>query len=101
MEMTDDKQTITPADLKQRQYRVVIYRRPNGSVIVPALNMRGDLSKLPEKLQEHLRHCSKNGFLKNQSVVDPSTPFGKKVLSDIKGEGLFCGYREGGILGRV
>lgn len=87
--MTDDKQTITPAELKPEQPTVVIYRHLNGSVIVPALscNMCGDLSKLPEKLQEHIKHYSKNGFSRNQRVIDSSTPFGKKVLSDIKEKG--------------
>ena len=87
--MTDDRQMITSADLKSGQSKVVIYRSPNCSVIVPdqAWDMCGDLSKLPEKLQEQLRHYSKNGFSKSQGVIDSSALFSGKVQSDIKEKG--------------
>lgn len=84
-----EKQMITANDLKPGQSKVVIYRGPDYAVIVPdpSWNMHGDLSKLPGRLHGKIRHYSKNGFTKRQSVIDSSTPFGRKVLSDIEQNG--------------
>lgn len=85
-----EKHFIGPNDLLPGQEKVVSYVGADYTVIVPdkEWNMTGDLSRLPQKVQEILRHYSKNGFRKEQAIVDTSTrslriPSGSKVLNDI------------------
>lgn len=89
-----EKKFIGPKDLLPGQEKVVSYVGTDYTVILPdkEWNMTGDLSKLPQTVQEILRHYSKNGFRKEQLIIDKNThslrvPSGCKVLEDIASKG--------------
>lgn len=89
-----EKRFVHQEDLLPGQEKVVSYVGANYTVIVPdkKWDMDGDLSGLPQKIQEILRHYSKHGFQKEQAVVDANTsslriPSGSRVLKDIAKKG--------------
>lgn len=88
------KVRITPGTLRPGQKKVVTYTGKDCTVTVPdpSWDGVGDLSHLPDKLKDKLAHYSKNGFTKEQTVIDDNTrtprhPCGKKVLDDFDKQG--------------
>ncbi len=92
----EDMKWITPKDLKPGQEKVVVYKGPNGSVIVPdpSWDMTGNLSRVPGRIRKRIDHYSKNGFTKRQDIVDSNTPVGSKISSDIKNQGYSIDDRQ-------
>lgn len=97
---------ITPNDLRPGQTKVVTYVCKDFTVIVPdpSWNMVGDLTQLPDKLREKLTHYSKNGFKKDQAIVDSNThslrfPSGSNVVNDLNNNGYSIDDKRVVILG--
>lgn len=93
--MSEERKKITPSDLKEGQVKVVVYSYKGCTIIVPdpAWNMEGDLSKLPQNVQNVLAAPIKNHVRKTQAIVDKDTqildvPSGSAAISDIGQKGF-------------
>ena len=93
--MSEDAQMITSSDLKDGQVKVVVYSYKGCTIIVPdsTWDMKGDLSKLPQDVQDVLAAPIKNHVRVTQAIVDKDTqmldvPSGSMAISDIRQKGF-------------
>ena len=93
--MSDERKIITPSDLKNGQVKVVVYSYKGCSIIVPdsSWDMKGDLSKLPQDVQDVLLAPKKNHVRVSQAIIDNGSqtldiPSGRKAISDIGAKGF-------------
>lgn len=95
MMIKEERKMITPSDLKEGQVKVVVYSYKGCYIIVPdpSWNMKGDLSKLPQNVQNVLASPNKNHVNISQAIIDDKSqslviPSGRRSISDIETNGF-------------
>lgn len=93
--MCKETKVIRPSDLKKGEVKVVVYSYKGCTIIVPdpAWDMKGNLSKLPQNVQDALAAPVKNHVRRTQAIVDKDTqmldvPSGSTAISDMGQKGF-------------
>ncbi len=96
----EEQKIMRPSDLKAGQSKVVVYYYNGCTIIVPdqSWDMKGDLSKLPQGLQDVLAEPVRNHVLKTQAVIENKgrtaeeqrfgIPSEVKAIADINANGF-------------
>ena len=95
-----ERKIMRPSDLKAGESKVVVYYYNGYTIIVPdpSWDMKGDLSKLPQGLQDVLAEPVRNHVHKTQAVIENKgrtadeqrfgIPSEVKAIADINANGF-------------
>ena len=90
-----ERKIMRPSDLKAGESKVVVYYYNGYTIIVPdpSWDMKGDLSTLPQNVQNVLASPNENHVNISQAIIDDKSqslviPSGRRSISDIEANGF-------------